>query len=151
MKKLRRLKKGLAILLTAAMVVGLMLGVDIMQVSAATQEEEFRITENVTFSEEEMADNDEDIVIIKSDGLVQLELSVITNVSVKRFIGLNIAEIPQTFRPRIDYVNIMPVMSSDNKTQMVKLYIKNNGEIEILPLTSAFTTDGFQVCIKQVL
>ena len=59
MKKLRRLKKGLAILLTTAMVVGLMLGVDIMQVSAATQEEEFRITENVTFSEEEMADNDE--------------------------------------------------------------------------------------------
>lgn len=88
--------------------------------------------------------------IIKSDGLVQLELSVITNVSVKRFIGLNIAEIPQTFRPRIDYVNIMPVMSSDNKTQMVKLYIKNNGEIEILPLTSAFTTDGFQVCINAV-
>ena len=60
MKKRRYLKKGLAILLIAAVVVGLMPGVGIMQVSAAAQEEEFRITENVTLSEEEAeTDNDE--------------------------------------------------------------------------------------------
>lgn len=59
MKKRRILKKGLAILLTVAMAAGLIPDVGIMQVSAAAQEEEFRITENVTFSEEEMADSDE--------------------------------------------------------------------------------------------
>ena len=60
MKKRRIRKKGLTILLIASMMVGLIPDVGIMRVSAAAQEEEFRITENVTLSEEEAeTDNDE--------------------------------------------------------------------------------------------